>query len=126
YRLSVMCNIVKYRMIPHVILPVVDNFVRLASRENTPKYEINIEVTMSYENLLITIRDNGYGMDAYQLERMRREIEEDVIDYNEAYISVANVNRRIQWRYGERYGLDISSSRLGSVIRISLPTSGEE
>lgn len=122
YRISIMCNIVDVYTIPNLILPVVANFVEYAERGTAlGKYEVSVEVANQHDNLVIAIRDNGTGISHENLERIRAELSSDDFEDSEDVISLSNINRRIGIYYGAQYGLKISSSRLGTIVRLYLP-----
>lgn len=126
YRMSIMCNIVNYKIIPHIIFPIVESFFEFANRDGVSQYEIGVEVTSSPKNMLIIIRDNGAGLSQSNLEQIQKELEEDIVDVNRSAISLPNINRRIKLYYGDLYGLKLSSSKLGTIVRIYLPAKGND
>lgn len=126
YRMSVMCNIVNYKIIPHIIFPIIESFFEFALRGSTTHYEIGVEVTSSVNHLLIIIRDNGVGINPSTLEQIQHELEGDVVDLHRNVISLPNINRRIKLFYGDRYGVKLSSSALGTIVRIYLPAKGDD
>ena len=122
YRMSIMCNIVDLKTVPQLILPVVANFCEYAERDAAfDNYEICVEVAITHDRLVITIRDNGTGISDENLENIRAELERPDAGDDEDTISLSNINRRVRMHYGEQYGLKINSSRLGTIVRIYLP-----
>ena len=75
-------------------------------------------------DLVFTVRDNGAGMDAQQVKRLRQAIHHSAAGQAEGNGSfgLASINRRIRLLYGEDYGIGIDSS-LGqySVVKLKLP-----
>lgn len=127
YRMSIMCNIVNLRTIPQLILPVVANFCEYAERGTAfDNYEISVEVAMTHDRLVISIRDNGTGVSDENLESIRTELDDPDAGDAEDTISLSNINRRVRMHYGEQYGLKVTSSRLGTIVRIYLPEHMED
>lgn len=126
YRMSIMCNIVSYRIIPHIVFPVIESFFESANRSGVERYEIGVEVTSSSKNMLVIVRDNGAGLSQSTLEQIQSEIDSDIVDVDSSSISLPNINRRLKLYYGAPYGLKVSSSKLGTVVRIYLPAKGND
>lgn len=122
YRMSVMCSIVGYKLVPHLILPVVENLLEHSERSKTAKYELAIEITSEPENMAVIIRDNGRGIDVDTLERIQRCLDTNSIDSDDDPLSLPSINRRIVLCYGDRYGLKVSSSKMGTSVRLTLPS----
>lgn len=121
YRMSVMCSIVGYKLVPHLILPVVENLLEHSERSKSSQYELAIEINSDPENVVVIIRDNGRGIDVDTLERIERCLETNTIDPDDDPLSLPSINRRIVLCYGERHGLKVSSSKMGTSVRITLP-----
>ena len=122
YRMSVMCSIVGYKLVPHLILPVVENLLEHSERNKTTKHELSIDISSEPENMVVVIRDNGRGIDVDTLERIQRCLEANSLDPDDDPLSLPSINRRIVLCYGERYGLRVTSSKMGTSVRITLPT----
>lgn len=125
YRMSIMCNIVDYRIIPNIILPIVQDIFDVYSSEHPSTYEIGVEVTSSTENLLIIIRDNSIDSQTGHLTLSAEDISPENFDYrlegNDSGISIASINYRLRSFYGEKYGMKFSKSSLGTVAYLYLP-----
>ncbi len=121
YRMSVMCSIVGYKLVPHLILPVVENLLEHSERSKTSQYELAIEINSDPENVTVNIRDNGRGIDVDTMERIERCLESNTIDTDDDPLSLPSINRRIVLCYGENYGLQVSSSKMGTNVKITLP-----
>ncbi len=121
YRMTVMCSIVGYKLVPHLVLPVVENLLEYSEREKNSKYEVAIEITTDPEHMYINIRDNGRGIDVDTLEKLQSGIENNTIDLNDDPLSLPGIHRRIALCYGDECGLRVSSSKLGTSVRLTLP-----
>lgn len=121
YRMTVMCSIVGYKLVPHLILPVVENLLEYSEREKNSKYEVAIEITTDQEHMYVNIRDNGRGIDVDTLEKLQSCIETNTIDLNDDPLSLPGIHRRIALCYGDECGLRVSSSKLGTSVRLTLP-----
>ena len=125
YRMSVMCSIVGYKLVPHLILPVVENLLEHSERAKDTKYELAIEIAAEQDNMAVIIRDNGRGIDVDTLERIQRCLETNTLDSDDDPLSLPSINRRVVLCYGDRHGLKVSSSKMGTSVKISLPVKPE-
>ena len=91
---------------------------------------LNIRVIITADRLLITVSDDGVGMNEQTLEDLRNRLIFRSLDYvktnAEPYrhsgIALENVNNRIKLLFGEEYGLSVESTAgVGTDVHISLP-----
>ena len=78
------------------------------------------------ENLVITVSDNGAGMDA---ESMNRLLEQNDMKRVESGVSIGilNVNARLKKLFGDEYGLHIESTMgEGTTVTITVPAIATE
>lgn len=115
--------------IPKLTLqPIVENSIYHGLEEKIGKGSLKIRVTRMKERLLITISDDGVGMEKEQVEELNRRMSrapmEDVQVKHEKKggIAVVNVNNRIKLLFGEEYGLYFYSTKgIGTDVEITLP-----
>ena len=73
------------------------------------------------ETAELSVEDNGLGMTPEELNRLRENINGDVIKES-AHIGLSNVNQRIRLYYGNEYGLIIDSREgIGTRVTIRFP-----
>ena len=83
--------------------------------------EITLKVWKEEEDLYFSVRDNGLGMTAEQVESLFSD-SIHVTSKKGSGIGVKNVNERIKLYFGEEYGLMIHSEPdEGTEITIHLP-----
>ena len=71
-------------------------------------------------DIYITVSDNGFGMSQDQLEFLLTD--DTRVRKKGSGVGLINVQRRIQLRFGEQYGLKIESEPdEGTVVTIHLP-----
>lgn len=96
--------------------------------ENSVKYgfgmqgvlEICIVARTVNARTVITITDNGEGMETKELAAVQKILKSPF--NNTPHIGLYNVHRRIHLLYGSRYGVDIQSKKgYGTTVRIVLP-----
>jgi two-component system sensor histidine kinase YesM len=108
------------KILPLTIQPFVENaFVHgLEEKDRDGKLEIN--VYMEENDIYIAIRDNGAGMDYYELGALKKSLREGQGD--ESHIGIRNVNQRIKIFYGEGYGVRVESRKnQGTTVTIRIP-----
>jgi sensor histidine kinase YesM len=112
---------------PQMILqPIVENAIIHGISQDLRKGIIRIYAVKKGDDLMISVVDNGQGIDEKQLEELL-STKHNTSKMRFSGIGIHNVNERIRMRFGEKYGLHISS-RLGAYTRVDilLPTVKKE
>lgn len=129
-----------------LIQPVVENALIHGCEPKRGAAKVIVEVRIDGGNLIVTITDNGGGMPKVQLEKIQqalsnariepvlppetsppRDSSQDIISdivmrRTETGIALINISQRIHLRYGEGFGLVISSEEgKGTRVTITLP-----
>lgn len=122
--------------IPALLLqPIVENAVIHGCETKRGKTTIRISGDQKEGCLFIAVSDDGSGMNAEKLAELRSRLsgdsgEQDVeihaVDQRTPGgglgVGLVNVHRRIQLKYGRRYGLEVDSAAgSGTVVRLSIP-----
>lgn len=119
-------------MVPKLILqPIVENAYVHGLKPRGGSGHIMIDAAVENQTLVISLMDNGAGMNEETLERLRKLLVSDEIgiknEHNWQSIGLKNVHDRIRYLYGEDYGLEITSTvSVGTMVRIVMPWDGEE
>ena len=108
------------------IQPVVENALTHGLR-NVRRKDKKLLIRSEHvgENLVITVQDNGAGMDA---EEMNRLLEQNDMKRVESGVSIGilNVNARLKKLFGKEYGLHIESTiGEGTTVTITVPAALE-
>ena len=109
-------------MVPPLILqPLVENAIFHGLEAKPDADMVVIASTLQGDDLLLTVTDDGAGMDAETLARVRaRCLHPKVKGANS--IGMANVHNRIRLNYGEGYGLSIESAPgIGTTVTLRIP-----
>lgn len=114
------CTILKM-----TLQPIVENAVQHGLRP-LGGGQISIGATREGGILLLTVMDNGCGMDAKQLNKQRASLESDKLpeikEDGLRSIGTKNVHDRIRLACGNQYGLEIESQEgVGTAVVIRLP-----
>ncbi|NLX65137.1 MAG: histidine kinase [Clostridiaceae bacterium] len=116
-------------LIPRLILqPVVENAIYHGLEELPEGGKVVIEVTLTENILILTVSDNGKGMDSKTLSELNARIHSADMDKgdNGTGIALPNIHKRIQLLFGEEYGVNIYSTlNQGTDVEIVLPANYE-
>ncbi|MBM7582519.1 two-component system sensor histidine kinase YesM [Caldicoprobacter guelmensis] len=119
-------RVLDYSM-PHIILqPIVENSITHSMENMKTGYQLEIKVGFEEEDIVFVIRDNGKGIPADKLDRLRQYIydTDGKVKTDEFGIGLKNIQERLFLLYGEGYGLTINSI-FGEYteVRIRIPKS---
>ncbi|SFM27519.1 Histidine kinase-, DNA gyrase B-, and HSP90-like ATPase [Paenibacillus sp. 1_12] len=87
---------------------------------------IEIQAYILQSNLIIEIKDNGFGIPEETLNNIFTEMEESILNSTlknkKSGNGIMNVHNRIRLVYGKNYGLKIiTNEKLGTIIGMKLP-----
>ena len=102
-------------LVPKLILqPIIENSIEHGFRGDVP-FLIEIGVYHIHDDLVMTVRDNGIGMNRSKLKKIQRLLKEQPEDTT--YVGLVNCHRRLQLFYGDYYGITVDSREgKGTVI----------
>ena len=109
------CEIIKM-----IIQPLIENSIFHGFSECDSEGKITIKGEKFNNYLIITISDNGIGID----EKKLKELNDYINDRNSNFkgIALRNINRRLQLKYGSEFGLKILSIKNeGTSMILTLP-----
>lgn len=116
-------------LIPRLILqPVVENAIYHGLEELSEGGKVVIEVTLTENILILTVSDNGKGMDPRTLSELNARIHSANMEMgkNGTGIALPNIHKRIQLLFGEEYGVNVYSTlNQGTDVEIVLPANYE-
>ncbi|MCL6458334.1 MAG: sensor histidine kinase, partial [Gorillibacterium sp.] len=102
--------------------PIVENSISHGLDKSTSYMEIVISYKPEGMDHVFTITDDGVGIDADDLQRIRETLNKSDQFRGSGGIGLRNVHERIKLRYGNAYGLQIESALgKGTVVTIRLP-----
>jgi len=121
--------------IPKLILqPIVENAIFHGLEDCVEGGKVTIEVIETEKNLLITVSDNGKGMDGKSLMELNQRIR-SADHYRDDYrngdqrntgIALSNIHKRIKLLFGVDYGLNVYSTLdQGTDVEITIPANYE-
>ena len=109
-------------MVPPLILqPLVENAIFHGLEAKGEGGTVIIESALEGGDLLLTIADDGAGMDQETLDLARRNCAKTVVKEARS-IGMSNVHNRIRLNYGDGYGLRLESVKgIGTTVTLRLP-----
>lgn len=113
--------ILDYQIPKLTLQPIVENALYHGLKEKRAKGFIHIHGEKDGECIRLTVRDNGVGMEAEELEELRGEITRPCKETERGF-GLANVNERIRMYYGAEYGMEIQSIKgKGTTVELVIP-----
>lgn len=91
-----------------LLQPIVENSIYHGFSSMIRQCTVQINITRKEDRILYEVIDNGKGMSK---EKIRQALEEDHLLNSHSFnkIGLYNVNKRIQYIFGEEYGIQIDS-----------------
>ena len=108
-------------VVPRLILqPIVENAVKHGIKNSKGQVEIFITAKTNTDTTIITVQDNGPGISATVIERLR----DNTLAVNQS-IGLSNVHNRLISIYGKTNGLEIQTSpQTGTSVSLTIPQAG--
>lgn len=113
----------KNAMVPTMIVqPIVENALKYGVKSKNESSRIRIHAYKQDENLIITVKDNGYGLS----EEMEKAFQKNqrIPSKEQSGIGIFNVKERLNVLYGEKGKLEVHNRKEGGVkVTIIIPFS---
>lgn len=121
YEIDIDSAIYPYKILKLTLQPLVENALYHGIKYKRAMGKITITGRMQERRIVLTVQDNGVGMEPEKLAHLRREIERPCKD-TEGGFGLANVNERIRMYFGDYYGMQIDSVQgQGTTVTVSIP-----
>ena len=96
------------KIVKLTLQPLVENAIFSGIEPSGRNGLVQIKAEKKGQDLCITVRDNGIGMDKEKAKQLLKDTE-TVKSSSMSGIGLPNVDRRMKLVYGESYGLSIQS-----------------
>lgn len=96
------------------IQPLIENYVVHGIDSTSDNNFIEITCEQKNDDILISIKDNGKGIQKKQLVFIQQQLMNNAIESSDS-MGLLNVNYRIKELFGEEYGVEISRNDWGGV-----------
>lgn len=111
-----------------MLQPIVENIIKHGFSEKTSEGYIEIQTEINNNCLVVSIGDDGKGMDKKRLLEVRawlrttNQNKKEFSEQSQIGIGLKNIQERIQLLYGNQYGLKVfSEEEKGMTITITIP-----
>ena len=119
-------NLLKEKIPRISIQPLVENALNHGLRNKRGEKKVQIQIKRREENVVISVRDNGMGMDAAKINENLQKNEMIQTEKGNS-VGLYNINARIKILYGDQYGIHVESVQgEGSSVFIVLPAEKKE
>lgn len=120
-----------FMIVKLILQPIVENAIYHGIKERKGPGHIHIEAQVSNDTFVITVKDDGKGIESDRLQLIRQKLNN--VDTQNKQGAVAdfgygmmNVQSRLKLTYGEAYGISIDSEIAnGTTVTIVLPIEKE-
>ncbi|AWB44803.1 hypothetical protein DCC85_11620 [Paenibacillus sp. CAA11] len=109
------------------ILPLVENAcIHGIEHLETPGF-IRISVTHTEQWVLISIQDDGIGMNGARLATLNEQLIHPSYNQEGKHVGLKNVYDRLKWQFGSNFNMSINSQEhVGTEIELWIPHSSNE
>ncbi|WP_099303735.1 sensor histidine kinase [Bacillus sp. Marseille-P3800] len=99
--------------------PLAENYMKHGFVAEQSTNQFSISVKESFKELIFTISDNGKGIEASKIIKVREQL--DSKEYDQS-IGLRNIHKRVQLQHGNSYGVEVESVfNEGTTITITIP-----
>jgi two-component system, sensor histidine kinase YesM len=114
------------QIIKLTLQPLIENAIRHGMDYSCEKLKILVTSVETHNELIISIKDSGLGMDREVVESILKT-EPKTIDGRIRHVGVFATNQRLKLHFGKQYGLRyISEKNKGTTVEIHLPREVED
>ncbi|RED84322.1 MULTISPECIES: cache domain-containing sensor histidine kinase [Cohnella] len=118
FAVNVPAELEQVEVLKFLLQPLIENALIHGLAPSEHPGEITVSAVSEGEHLLVTVADNGIGMNEETVERLVRGLSASPTDR----LGVRSVHERIQLHYGTNYGLSIRSEPgVGTSITVRVP-----
>jgi ligand-binding sensor protein len=124
YRINLEPGVLDFELPKLVLQPVVENAILHGVEPKGGGGSVRIEGWLAGgEQAVIEISDDGVGMEEQALARLSASLRSDA-EGGDQHLGLANVHKRLQYFFGEEFGLSIASRQsVGTSVRLRIPRS---
>ncbi|MET3656511.1 MULTISPECIES: cache domain-containing sensor histidine kinase [Sporosarcina] len=110
------------RLLHFSLQPLVENGIVHGLERKYGAGILEVSSIFSGQDMLITVSDNGVGIDEEQLQYLKNRLAQSSSTLTEEHIGLKNVHDQIRYYFGDQYGIEIDSSLgVGTTVTIRIP-----
>lgn len=123
YDISIDSELYPFEILKLTLQPIVENALYHGIKYKRAKGTIKVTGQKRNDTIVLTVSDDGVGMDLAELEHLRQEIQKPCQETDSGF-GLANVNERIRMNFGSEYGVMIDSVLgEGTTVKVIIPAS---
>ena len=129
YSLPDVSHLETYLLPALTIQPIVENALVHGCELKRGNARIVVTLAENEKELLITVQDNGIGMETEQEQKLQEALHQPSTnpEQTEGGVGLVNIARRIKLKFGMEYGLSFESRQgEGTSVTLHLPLQGGE
>lgn len=120
YEIRIDPSLDDYQILKLTLQPLVENALYHGIKYKRARGYIHITGRKEGEHLRLAVSDNGVGMEAADLEQLRRDVKRPCSETDKGF-GLANVNERIHIHFGPEYGMQIWSEKgKGTTVELTI------
>lgn len=114
-------DVLQLKVMKMLLQPIVENSIFHGLEPKSKEGSLYIGARREGDDLILTVKDDGVGIEKEGLEELQRELTDDKADTSK-HIGTLNTNARMRLFYGEGYGVSIESCvEDGTTVILRLP-----
>ncbi|WP_262676472.1 sensor histidine kinase [Paenibacillus sp. J5C2022] len=119
--------ILDYAVFRHILQPIIENSIAHGNDLSKDSNVITVRGRRANEYIVITVSDNGQGMDEERLAAVTEQLKQPHAYGSAGSIGLINVASRIKLLFGEDCGLAIASRRgIGTEVTVTIKALSKE
>ena len=121
YEIDLDPALYQYKILKLTLQPLVENSLYHGIKYKRAKGSIRVTGRLLEERIILTVTDDGVGMEKEELQNLINEINKPCKDTGKGF-GLANVNERIRMNFGTEYGMTIwSAPGDGTTVTVTIP-----
>ena len=122
FNLDIPDHILGCKVPKFVLQPLIENSIQYGLQQMIGVCEITVSGELNGDNVILTVVDNGPGMNQQYVE----ELHSDTYESKGTGLGLKNIRERIKLLFGEPYGIKIDSELgKGTKVTITIPYGGK-
>lgn len=121
YDIQIPTELYDYQILKMTLQPLVENALYHGIKYKRAKGTIKVHGKKDGDIIILSVEDNGVGMEEDEVKRLREEINRPCKETQKGF-GLANVNERIKMNFGAKYGMKIESEKgKGTTVYVIIP-----
>ena len=122
YELDFEEDLLDFHIQKLTLQPIVENALYHGIKNKRGGGIIKVSAASKMRDIVFTVEDNGIGMNEEELDNLRGLIAGTVKSEDKNGFGLANVQKRLQMLYGEKYGMKVESTfGEGTIVTVRIP-----